>query len=77
MILGIVGIVLIPVIPSIIAIVFGNKAKREAQEQPHRYKNTFGKIGVITGWIGLALGVVWVLLFVLFFAAAFSTGEFS
>lgn len=77
MILGIVGIVAIPVIPSIIAIVLGKQAQRAAREQPQRYKDSFSKVGIITGWVGLALvaiGIVVVILFFVIFAASATVG---
>lgn len=77
MILGILGLFTIPLVLSIAAIVLGNKAKREAQAQPHRYKNSLGKVGVITGWIGVALAILGLLFFIFVFGALISTGEFT
>jgi len=54
MVLGIVGLSGFPLIPSMAAVVLGHRAKRDVQEQPYRYKDSFSQVGIVTGWVGIA-----------------------
>ena len=62
---GILGLTALPLIGSILALVFGYQSRREAQAEPHRYTDDLGRIGRILGWVGLALAMVGVVLVVL------------
>jgi len=62
LVLGILGLVLIPIIPSILAIVFGNAAKREIDASG----GTLGgrgsaSAGVVLGWVALALWALFII----------------
>ncbi|MDX6532890.1 MAG: hypothetical protein QOF68_634 [Gaiellales bacterium] len=57
LVLGIAGFVFIPLIPSIIAIVLGNKAKEEMARDPAVGGDGFATAGVVLGWIGVGLCV--------------------
>ncbi len=59
--LGLIGV--LPVIGSILAVVFGNMAKKQ-ELNPN--ETTFVKIGVITGWIGIGLSIAVIAIFVIF-----------
>lgn len=67
LIFGILGLVLIPVIGAILALVFGYQCRRDVAAEPGRYRDDFGKVGRVLGWIGLALAVLGVLVLVAFF----------
>jgi hypothetical protein len=72
LVMGIVGLVALPLIGPIIALVFGYQSRREAQVRPDLYSDDFGRVGRILGWIGLALaavGILAVVLGLLFFVA--------
>jgi len=56
---GIVGLVVCPIVFSVIAIVLGTQARREIDAAPERYGNRGqAQWGVNLGWIGLAFGIV-------------------
>lgn len=55
LVLGILGLVAIPLIGSVLALVFGYQSRREAQQRPDVYRDDLGRIGRILGWIGVAL----------------------
>lgn len=69
LVLGIVGIVACPLVGSILALVFGNRAQERIRNDPMLEGEGMARAGVILGWIGVglaALGVVfWVLALVL------------
>jgi hypothetical protein len=60
-ILGLIGV--LPVIGSILAVVFAGMAKKQPLN-PN--ETTFVKIGVITGWIGIGISIAVFLIFVIF-----------
>lgn len=70
MIAGILGLVVFPLIPSIIAIVMGGSAKKQARAQPGRYKEDFATIGIVTGWIGVVLTPFGILIAVVLVSAS-------
>jgi uncharacterized protein DUF4190 len=72
-VLGICGLVFFPLIPSILAIVFGRSARNEIEAQPGLGGGGMATAGIVLGWIGIALVVVGVLLFVLLVAVATSS----
>ena len=60
--LGIVGLVLIPIIPSILAIVFGNGAKREIDASGGSLGGRgLASAGVVLGWVALALWALFII----------------
>lgn len=70
LVLGIAGLVVCPLVCSVLAIIFGNKAKGKIAADPNLEGEGLAKAGVILGWIGVGLGVVTALLFI----AAISSG---
>jgi hypothetical protein len=65
LILGIAGFVVFPVVPSILAIVFGRKAQEEIGRDATLGGDGLATAGVVLGWVGLALigiGVLFILL---------------
>ncbi len=62
LVLGILGLVLIPIIPSILAIVFGNNAKREIDGSGGSLGGRgLATTGVVLGWIALAIWAVFLI----------------
>jgi uncharacterized membrane protein len=70
LVLGIAGLVIFPLIPSILAIVLGRSAKRDIQQRPGLSGEGFATAGIVLGWVGVALLVVGVALVLLFLATA-------
>lgn len=70
LVLGIAGLVICPLIPSILAIVFGKQAQDKIRRDPSLDGEGMAKAGVILGWIGIAF----VLLGLLFFAIGIAAG---
>ena len=68
LVLGIAGFVILPLVPSIIAIILGHNAKKDIAGRPGLGGEGMATAGVILGWIGVCYGVFAVLLF-LYFAA--------
>ena len=65
LVLGIAGFVVFPVVPSILAIVFGRKAQEEIGRDPALGGDGLATAGIVLGWVGLALigiGVLFILL---------------
>lgn len=77
MIAGIIGLVFLPLIGSILGLVFANNAKKAGGLDAT--DNTYVKVGVITSWIGIAFTIAMILLIVVLFAfgAAISMGSIS
>ena len=67
LIFGILGLVVIPVIGAILALVFGYQCRKEVAAEPGRYRDDFGRVGRVLGWIGLVLTVLGVLVVLAFF----------
>lgn len=61
LILGIAGLVMCPLVPSIFAVVLGNKAKERLAREPGLEGEGLAKAGVVLGWVGIAIGSVVVL----------------
>ena len=69
---GILGLSFVPGIGSIVAVIVGNMAKKEIAESGGRLGGEgMANIGVILGWIGIALTVGGICCFVLSFALPF------
>jgi hypothetical protein len=53
---GIMGITILPILGSTLAIILGNRAKQEIDQNWGTMKGeTFAQVGVILGWVGLGL----------------------
>lgn len=62
LVLGIIGLVLFPIIPSILAIVFGNSAKHEIDASGGSLGGRgAASAGVILGWVALAIWAVFLI----------------
>ena len=65
LILGIAGFFVFPIVPSILAIVFGQKAREEFRRDSTAGGDGLATAGIVLGWVGLALtaiGLVFLLL---------------
>lgn len=60
LVLGILGLaVIVPVLGPIGAVITGNIARREIQQNPQQYSGeSLAKAGVILGWVGIGLTVI-------------------
>jgi small-conductance mechanosensitive channel len=75
LILGICGLVVCPLVCSILAIVFANQAHAEIDASRGRLGGRQNaQVGLILGWVGVALVVVGVLLVLAVVALAASSG---
>lgn len=63
LVLGIVGLVMCPVICSIAAIALGRSAKREIAADPQLGGESQATWGIALGWVGVAFGLLVLLLF--------------
>ena len=64
---GILGLSLLPGIASIVAIIVGNMAQKEIRESAGSIGGEgMARIGIILGWIGVALGLLGVCCFLIF-----------
>ena len=72
LVLGIVGVTVVPLIPSVLAVVFGSRARDEIRADPAVSGEGLATAGIILGWIGVALSVVGLLFFVIGLAVFFS-----
>jgi hypothetical protein len=61
LVLGILGFVVFPLVPSILAIVLGRSAKRDIAARPGLGGEGMATAGIVLGWIGVAVIVVAVL----------------
>ena len=62
LVLGIVGLILIPILPSILAIVFGGSAKREIDGSGGSLGGRgLATAGIVLGWIALAIWAVFLI----------------
>jgi hypothetical protein len=74
LVLGIVGLVAVPLVASIIAIVLGKSAQRDIRRDPRLGGDGLASAGIVLGWIGVGLVVVGLLLFVALAGCAASSG---
>ena len=70
LILGIAGFFVFPIVPSILAVVFGQKARKELRRDPTLGGEGLATGGIVLGWVGLALTAIG-LIFVLLLWSAF------
>jgi hypothetical protein len=69
LVLGIGGLFVFPIIPSILAIVFGNKARDEIRNTPGMTGDGLAVAGLVLGWVALALAALGLLVLLLVLAA--------
>ncbi len=65
LILGIAGLFVFPLIPSILAVVLGRKAREEMAADSSVGGDGFASAGVVLGWIGIALSAIGILIAIL------------
>jgi hypothetical protein len=65
---GVLGWTLLPFIGSIVAIITGHMARAEIRREPQRLEGDgLALAGLVMGWLSVALWILAVLVFVLFF----------
>ncbi len=69
LVLGIVGFFALPIVAPILAIVFGKRAQEDIRGEPQLAGEGLANAGIILGWVGLAVDLLAVLLFLFVFAA--------
>jgi hypothetical protein len=69
LILGIAGFFVFPVVPSILAVVFGLKAREELRRNPALGGEGLATAGIVLGWVGIALTAIGLLFLLLFLVA--------
>lgn len=72
LILGIAGLIMCPLVPSILAVVYGRKSQEKLRASPHLQGEGMAKAGIVLGWVGIAvvgLGLVVALIVVSFGSA--------
>jgi hypothetical protein len=73
LVLGIIGLVICPIICSLLAIIFGYSAKNEIAASGGRQTGgSNATAGIILGWIGLAIYIVVTIIWVIVAAVAAS-----
>jgi hypothetical protein len=70
LVLGIAGLVLFPLVPSILAIVLGRSAKRDIRQRPGLGGEGLATAGIVLGWVGVALIALAIVLFVMLVTTA-------
>jgi uncharacterized membrane protein len=59
LVLGVGGLVVLPLIGSILAIIFGYMARRDIRQRPDEISGDgVALAGIVTGWIGVAFAVL-------------------
>jgi hypothetical protein len=65
LVLGIIGLFVCPVICSVLAIVFGYTARNEIAASGGRQGGSGNATaGIILGWVGIAIDLIWIIIFV-------------
>jgi hypothetical protein len=72
LVLGIVGVTVFPLIPSILALVFASRARDEMRADATVSGEGLATAGLILGWIGVALSLIGLLFFFVALALFFS-----
>ena len=70
LVLGIVGWTAVPIIPSILAVFFGYKARGEMKRTGNRQGYGMATAGLVLGWVAIILAVLVVLVAALFLIPA-------
>lgn len=60
--LGLVGLFIAPLIASTIAIILGHLARRDLRRDSTLAGNGFALAGIVLGWIGVVIGIVFLIL---------------
>ena len=68
--LGIIGFFAVPLLASILAVVFGKQAEKELAADPSLAGDGYARAGIVLGWIGIAVCLLG-LLAVVFIVALF------
>jgi|SRR5918998_4210507 hypothetical protein len=76
LVFGILGFTVLPLLGSILALVFGYQSRRATRADPQRYTDSLGQAGRILGWVGLALALLVGFVLTWFFFAFFPFGRF-
>ncbi len=71
LVLGIIGMTVFPLVPSVLALVFGSRARAEIRADPTVAGEGLATAGVILGWIGVAFFALGLLVFILALGAFF------
>lgn len=74
LVLGILGVFVVPLVCSILAIVLGRQAKREIEADPHLGGDAMATAGTVLGIVGICLFAVGILLFLLLFSVSVQSG---
>ena len=69
LVLGIAGFLVFPLIPSILAVIFGQKAKEEIRANAAVGGEGLATAGVVLGWVGIAISAIFLVLGFLVFLA--------
>lgn len=78
LVLGIAGLFVMPLILSIPAIIVGRKSERNIAASGGALKGAeLAKAGIVTGWIGVGLAALGIVVGVIFAGVAISTGGFQ
>jgi mannose/fructose/N-acetylgalactosamine-specific phosphotransferase system component IIC len=72
LVLGIVGLTVFPLIPSVLALVFGSRARDEIRADPGVSGEGLATAGVMLGWIGVAITLLGLALFLVGLAVFFA-----
>lgn len=75
LVLGIVGLVFIPLIPSIIAWALGAQAVRRCDEDPDLEGRSMAMVGMVLGIVGVALVLLFLFFMFVFFGAIASAAR--
>ena len=63
LVLGIIGLTMCPLVPSIIAVILGRQAKERIAYDPTLQGEELARVGVILGWIGIGIAALGLLFF--------------
>ena len=75
LVLGILGLIVCPLILSVLAIVFGYQSRKEIDASQGRQTNRgAATAGIVLGWVGLVFGIVLLVIFAFGFAAGIEEG---
>lgn len=66
LIMGILGFNALPLLGSILAVIFGYQSRKETLAHPQAYVDDFGRAGRVLGWIGIGLAALMLVLAVAF-----------
>jgi hypothetical protein len=61
LVMGLLGLTVLPLVGSILALVFGYQSRREVAAEPARYVDDLGRVGRVLGWVGIGLAALMLL----------------